>query len=396
MEFDGKIPNGLQVDWEAILNFDPSNFVDSIKSWLYPYLKLKQNNEKHNHEAQYTGQATIPSDSKLVADNSLDPQSATGTKHNSRSKVPKNAKLGTQRSNAESLNGLNPATGCQYDSSLGILTKKFVKLIQEAKDGTLDLNRTADVLEVQTRRIYDITNVLEGIALIEKTSKNNIWWRGYDGCGPKDLDNHVTRLKVSLRTEVESLHADEHRLDESIREKQELLRILEEDENNKRHLFLKEEDITSLPCFQNQMLIAIKALQASYLEVPDPDGGKKCRCMKLKMLCKLLPSDILLFNMNRTLVLLSIKGLLELRSNTGPIDLYLLSKYKKQVEDVAVNHAKLLNPCRPQGVETEELSLDQQNDRNNVGELFSSAYSESSGIQKIGTADYDDKYNWKL
>ncbi|KAJ9165982.1 hypothetical protein P3X46_020789 [Hevea brasiliensis] len=243
----------------------------------------------------YTGQATIPSDSKLVADNTLDPQSATGMKRNSRSKVPKNAKLGTQRSNAESLNGLNPATG--------ILTKKFVKLIQEAKDGTLDLNRTADVFEVQNRRIYDITNVLEGIALIEKTSKNNIRWRGYDGCGPKDLDNHVTRLK----TEVESLHADEHRLDESIGEKQELLRVLEEDENNKRHLFLKEEDITSLPCFQNQMLIAIKALQASYLEVPDPDG----------------------------------------------------------------------------------LSLDQQNDQNNVGELFSSAYSESSGIQKISPSDYD-------
>ncbi|KAJ9177336.1 hypothetical protein P3X46_012567 [Hevea brasiliensis] len=40
MEFDGNIPNGVQVDWEAILNFDPSNFVDSIKSWLYPSLKV--------------------------------------------------------------------------------------------------------------------------------------------------------------------------------------------------------------------------------------------------------------------------------------------------------------------------------------------------------------------
>lgn len=88
----------------------------------------------------------------------------------------------------------------------GLLTKKFISLIQEAKDGTLDLNRTADVLEVfkqcflyfpifhvcfvlywifflsiveqvQKRRIYDITNVLEGIGLIEKTSKNHISWK---------------------------------------------------------------------------------------------------------------------------------------------------------------------------------------------------------------------------
>jgi hypothetical protein len=30
---------------------------------------------------------------------------------------------------------------------------------------------------VQKRRIYDITNVLEGVGLIEKKSKNNIIWK---------------------------------------------------------------------------------------------------------------------------------------------------------------------------------------------------------------------------
>lgn len=34
------------------------------------------------------------------------------------------------------------------------------------------------VLDVQKRRIYDITNVLEGIGLICKVSKNNIRWDG--------------------------------------------------------------------------------------------------------------------------------------------------------------------------------------------------------------------------
>ena len=40
MEFSGQIPQDLQVDWEAILNFDPNSFVDSVKSWLYPSLKV--------------------------------------------------------------------------------------------------------------------------------------------------------------------------------------------------------------------------------------------------------------------------------------------------------------------------------------------------------------------
>ncbi|CAN0917968.1 Suppressor of RPS4-RLD 1 [Linum grandiflorum] len=40
MEFTGQIPKDLQVDWEAILNSDPNSFVESVKSWLYPSLKV--------------------------------------------------------------------------------------------------------------------------------------------------------------------------------------------------------------------------------------------------------------------------------------------------------------------------------------------------------------------
>jgi len=45
---------------------------------------------------------------------------------------------------------------------------------------SVDLNDAALKLNVQKRRIYDITNVLEGIGLIEKTIKNKIKWKGSD------------------------------------------------------------------------------------------------------------------------------------------------------------------------------------------------------------------------
>lgn len=41
----------------------------------------------------------------------------------------------------------------------------------------VDLNKTAEKLQVSKRRIYDITNVLEGIGYIEKM-KNNVQWVG--------------------------------------------------------------------------------------------------------------------------------------------------------------------------------------------------------------------------
>ncbi|MEQ2179783.1 hypothetical protein GOODEAATRI_028659, partial [Goodea atripinnis] len=42
--------------------------------------------------------------------------------------------------------------------------------------GVLDLNVVSSELSVSKRRLYDITNVLEGIKLIKKTYKNHIQW----------------------------------------------------------------------------------------------------------------------------------------------------------------------------------------------------------------------------
>ena len=76
---------------------------------------------------------------------------------------------------AAATNAANPA--CRYDNSLGLLTRRFVQLLRDSPEGVVDLNYAATQLEVQKRRIYDITNVLEGIGMIEKKGKNNVWWR---------------------------------------------------------------------------------------------------------------------------------------------------------------------------------------------------------------------------
>ena len=87
-------------------------------------------------------------------------------------------------------------TGSRYDSSLGLLTRKFLKLLRGAHDGSLDLNATAQELDVQKRRIYDITNVLEGINLIEKTMKNNVKWIGKDINDLKVLQDNFDLDKI--------------------------------------------------------------------------------------------------------------------------------------------------------------------------------------------------------
>ncbi len=63
------------------------------------------------------------------------------------------------------------------ENTLMQLTHRFTTLLQNAPQGTIDLNDAAAQLLVQKRRIYDITNVLEGIGLIEKQGKNHVMWR---------------------------------------------------------------------------------------------------------------------------------------------------------------------------------------------------------------------------
>ncbi|WZY80919.1 hypothetical protein YC2023_027303 [Brassica napus] len=213
-------------------------------------------------------------------------------------------------------NNFAQAGSCRYDSSLGLLTKKFIHLIKQAEDGILDLNKAADTLEVQKRRIYDITNVLEGIGLIEKTLKNRIQWKGLDVSKPGETMENIANLQtvgvggwggVGWWDEIQNLSAEEAKLDDQIRESQERLTSLSEDENNKRFLFVSEDDIKNLPCFQNKTLIAVKAPHGTTLEVPDPDeaGGYPQRRYRIIM-----------------------------RSTMGPIDVYLVSQFEERFEDI--------------------------------------------------------------
>ena len=66
----------------------------------------------------------------------------------------------------------------RQDNSLSVLTKKFIDLIKSSENATIDLNVAVEQLKVQKRRIYDITNVLEGISYVEKIQKNTIRWIG--------------------------------------------------------------------------------------------------------------------------------------------------------------------------------------------------------------------------
>ncbi|KAH9659604.1 transcription factor E2FB [Citrus sinensis] len=343
--------------------------------------QLKRKSDTADHDAESSEKTTGPGYTEIVNSPLQTPVSGKGGKAQKTSRLAKNSKIGPQIS-ASNLgspgNNLTPTGPCRYDSSLGLLTKKFINLIKHAEDGILDLNKAADTLEVQKRRIYDITNVLEGIGLIEKKLKNRIQWKGLDVSRPGEADENAS----SLQAEVESLTIQERRLDEQIRIMQERLRDLSEDENNQKWLFVTEDDIKSLPCFQNETLIAIKAPHGTTLEVPDPDEAVDYPQRRYRIV---------------------------LRSTMGPIDVYLVSQFEEKFEEIHGAEAEAppnlpsnsgFNENQTATVITEESRGKeievQEQDSQRICTDLSSSQDFVSGIMKIVPSEVDSDADYWL
>ncbi|NXD73396.1 E2F6 factor, partial [Eolophus roseicapillus] len=166
----------------------------------------------------------------------------------------------------------------RFDASLVYLTRKFMDLVKTAPDGVLDLNEVATTLGVRKRRVYDITNVLDGIHLIQKRSKNLIQWVG------SNLDQVVGKApeQQTLKDELSDLSAMEEALDDLIKDCAHQLFELTDDRENAKYPFIScitlthvfpyvtYQDICSIQTFQEQIVIAIKAPEETKLEIPIP------------------------------------------------------------------------------------------------------------------------------
>eukprot|EP00357_Protocruzia_adherens_P003241 CAMPEP_0115020628 /NCGR_PEP_ID=MMETSP0216-20121206/30292_1 /TAXON_ID=223996 /ORGANISM="Protocruzia adherens, Strain Boccale" /LENGTH=308 /DNA_ID=CAMNT_0002392605 /DNA_START=157 /DNA_END=1083 /DNA_ORIENTATION=+ len=161
-------------------------------------------------------------------------------------------------------------SGSRHDNSLGVLTKKFVKLIQEAENNCIDLNRAVEVLNVQKRRIYDITNVLEGIGLIEKCHKNKIQWIG------SDFEGYTAEDTDTLNKELEALTEEEKNLDHWIGKMKQTLNEMSNDNTYKDYAYITHDDLKSLNATQNHQndtLLVIRAPPGTTLDIPEVNAN---------------------------------------------------------------------------------------------------------------------------
>ena len=243
----------------------------------------------------------------------------------------------------------------RFDSSLGLLTKRFLSVIETLatpNHGLFDLSKAAELLQVQKRRIYDITNVLEGIGLIEKKGKNFIQWKRLVG---DDKFENLDKVKGDLRmlqAKVEKNAHAEHALDDHIDRMRQYLEILSNDPVNQKHLYVTQGDLLSLKR-QNAdsssvdragasssssigTMIAVRAPQGTTLEVPDPSPTSPSR---------LFPNTPQPKFQNRNHYQIILK------SRSGSIDVFLVNETdvsKKEIVNKDKDESKLDVPTSEQ------------------------------------------------
>lgn len=201
----------------------------------------------------------------------------------------------------------------RFDSSLTLLTKKFVALIKGSEGQCMDLNNAAELLDVKKRRIYDITNVLEGIEMIDKAEKNIFKWKGspqlkndqishkseakpnespYPIAANSLIQNKQEEMKRK-HEQLKKLNEEMIKLNQEYKQVQETNTTIVSDINelykqNSSHLYIHPHQLncTSL---RGSIMFAVRAPPGTRLEVPDstqndaPFGnGRECHRINLK------------------------------------------------------------------------------------------------------------------
>uniref|UniRef100_A0A0K0FA68 EFL-1 (inferred by orthology to a C. elegans protein) n=1 Tax=Strongyloides venezuelensis TaxID=75913 RepID=A0A0K0FA68_STRVS len=176
-----------------------------------------------------------------------------------------------------SLNDLScNVNGDKKSRNLIGLTKKFVQYLQSSKNNVIDVDVALEQLQVKgKRKIYDITNILESVGLIERKAPNLIQWKG--GLWPtksgQKLDVKPTDKDemIKLQEEIARLDKKEKELDEYLKYMKVSLKNVCEGAAKEDLFYMHAGDI--MDTFVNKAVIVIQPPKGTLFST---DEGKIC------------------------------------------------------------------------------------------------------------------------
>ncbi|KAM0686916.1 hypothetical protein COBT_001850 [Conglomerata obtusa] len=166
-------------------------------------------------------------------------------------------------------------TSSRADHSLQLLTIKFLELLRQSKNQTIDLKYAVEKLNVVKRRIYDITNILEGLGMLHKISVNVSRWVGDDlNMILEECDIQKENIKTeNQEVEIQDLLSEENKVDAMIDKLNNDISAATMEIKNSNFLYVTYDDLSKLKSLKNRTAFAVKAPQDSFFE-GNEDKGK--------------------------------------------------------------------------------------------------------------------------
>ena len=140
------------------------------------------------------------------------------------------------------------------------LTQDFLRVLMAANGQELDLSQVEKTLEASKRRLYDVTNVLAGIGVIERTGKSKIRWVG----NKANLDDNAT---------LQELLYHESELDRLTQLVDDSLLELASTQDFQSFAWVSENDIMCLKGNSDISIFALRGPPDLSIEVPEEEGN---------------------------------------------------------------------------------------------------------------------------
>lgn len=178
-------------------------------------------------------------------------------------------------------------SGCEVDleedgrqeNSLGQLTKNFIRYIKTYGQKTININDLVEQLTVKKRRIYDITNVLQGIGYIEKKGKNEISWVKSELNKKSKSKSEILARKVSMmkkqKQTLEALEKENSELDQQLNSYKEEFNAISQKPDFATYGYITFSDLSKLSIKAGHDLVAVKAEKGTIVNVIDRSDAKK-------------------------------------------------------------------------------------------------------------------------
>lgn len=165
----------------------------------------------------------------------------------------------------------------RVDSSLRLLTKKFIDLLNESQGKGVELNAAVSALGVQKRRIYDITNVLEGIGMISKSGQCDVQYTSEIGSAYVPSEETVEDKTADIGEEAKELMKQIQELEEIdeelMKQQGDLARMLRDvvsHDINTMRLYVTDADVSFLPPVKTgDQILTILAPQGTRIEIKE-------------------------------------------------------------------------------------------------------------------------------